>query len=663
MQEEKKARSPQQSYESRRNELRAQAESIGRRSATISLFRGLSFLASLALVIGAWTAILPKPAFWLAGLCGLAFIALVVAHAILITREDSIQKRLSLIVAALDRIEGKAPPETQKEIQKVRPAPPNHPYAKDLDIFGKASLFSRLDTTQTEPGESMLAAWLSEPAAPEQVAERQEAVRELSKLFSFREDLAFEGLLENTKDRPVLSLINWAEGKPVFEGAANAGAENAPALPKQSLARIAMIFVPITIVLFTLSQALDWHSLFPASRGLALLLKNAWLLSLIVQLLLFAPLRAGIEPLLNAAASEQARFGRFHSLFARIEAGAEGQPFEAPKLVALQRAIGGSTGNEASAAMRSLSSIVEYAALRNNGFVHLFANTVLLWDLFCAQALERWRARSGRHARGWFASLGELEALCALGTYSFERPDHNFPELVHGAPRFCAEGLGHPLIPASRRVENNISLSAREASESPDQEREQLGPAGAALLITGSNMSGKSTLMRSMGVAAVMAQAGAPVCAAKLSMTPLCVRTSMRIDDSLERGISHFYAEVERLCAIVKDVDAGLRIFFLLDEILHGTNSRERHIGAKAVVMYMIEKGSIGSVSSHDLALADMSALSLGRIRNVHFEESIHEGRMAFDYKLKEGVVTTTNALRLMRLVGLNLPGLGESPE
>lgn len=644
---------PQHTYELRRDELRAQAQSLNKRSSTISVFRGLTFAASLAMAIAAWSGFLPSVAFWIAAITGLIFIVLVVAHALLITREDSIQKRLSWILAALDRIEGKPPP----ELQKIRPAPPNHPYAKDLDIFGKASLFSRMDTTQTEPGESTLAQWLSEPAPPDEVAERQAAVRELSSRFAFREDLAFEGLLESTKGKPTSGLIEWAEAKSVFEAKAASSKDGAPPLPLENLSRIAMVFVIITIVLFTLSQILDWKSLLPNSIGLALFLKNAWLLSLVVQLLLFAPLRPAIGPLLNAAASEQARFGRFHGLFARIEEGPAGQAFSAPKLAALKTAIGGGSGHDASKAMQALSSIVEYAALRNNGFVHLFANTLLLWDLFCARALLRWRAHAGLHVRAWLSSLGEMEALCALATYAFEHPDHCFPELEDGVPRFSAEELGHPLIFASKRITNDVSLEARNEADEGE------GPRGAALLITGSNMSGKSTLMRSMATAAVMAQAGAPVCASKLSMTPLCVRTSMRIDDSLERGVSHFYAEVERLAAIVNDVKAGRRVFFLLDEVLHGTNSRERHIGAKAVVMYMIREGAIGSVSSHDLALADMAGLSLGRIRNVHFEESIREGRMAFDYKLKDGVVTTTNALRLMRLVGLDLPGLGDEPQ
>jgi DNA mismatch repair ATPase MutS len=180
------------------------------------------------------------------------------------------------------------------------------------------------------------------------------------------------------------------------------------------------------------------------------------------------------------------------------------------------------------------------------------------------------------------------------------------------------------------------------------------------LLVTGSNMSGKSTWLRSMGLAAVLAQAGAPVCATKLRMTPLSVRTSMRISDSLEHGVSHFYAELEKLKSVVDAADRGEPVFFLLDEVLHGTNSRERHIGARAVVVHLLKKGAIGAVTSHDLALSDLAEATTGRVVNVHFKESVHDDKMTFDYVLSPGVVSTTNALRLMRIVGIAVDGLDE---
>ena len=183
-------------------------------------------------------------------------------------------------------------------------------------------------------------------------------------------------------------------------------------------------------------------------------------------------------------------------------------------------------------------------------------------------------------------------------------------------------------------------------------------------MITGSNMSGKSTLLRSMGTAAVLALAGAPVCASRLKLSVMSVRTSMRIKDSLEQGVSHFYAELGRLKAVVDAVRAGDRVLFLLDEVLHGTNSRERQIGAKAVVLYLLRRGAVGAVSSHDLGLASLAEESHGRVRNVHFEELVEDGKMTFDYTLKPGVVRTANALRLMKLIGIDveLPDLEEPP-
>jgi len=630
---------PFDTYAARLAELRSTADGLNARSSRISGLRGVTFLAAAGLAIAVWAGALPGALGWAAGAAGVAFLVLVFTHAILISRESSVLQRISLVERAMDRLAGKPPPAGAP----VRPAPPDHPYAKDLDIFGKASLFELLDTTQTEPGETTLASWLAAPSRPAAVNERQEAVRELATLHAFREDLAALGLRAETRGRAVDPLVAWAEAPPVLEGPLDTSGGEAKGPQKKTLVVLAGVFVGITAILFLASQILG-----PERLGMA---HRAWMGSLLIQLGILFLLRPSTEPLLATAASRQAPFGRYRALFARIEA----EPLKAPRLAALAADIRGKGGSDASAAMRSLEAIIGYAEIRHNGIIHFIVNTAVLWDVWCALALDRWRAREGRRVRSWFAALGEIEAIASLGTYTFERPDHAFPEISAEAPRFEAEGLGHPLIPRAKRVSNDVELKAIPEGSGI--------PKGMALLITGSNMSGKSTLLRSMGVAAVMAQAGAPVCAARLRMSPLAVRTSMRIDDSLERGISHFYAELERLRSIVDTANTTEEVLFLLDEILHGTNSRERHIGAKAVVLHLIGRGAIGAVSSHDLALADLASESRGRIRNVHFEEIIREGRMAFDYKLKPGVVTTTNALRLMRLVGLDVAGIAEETD
>jgi DNA mismatch repair ATPase MutS len=287
----------------------------------------------------------------------------------------------------------------------------------------------------------------------------------------------------------------------------------------------------------------------------------------------------------------------------------------------------------------------------------LFVGPLLSWDLNCAIALERWRAHGGLHIAEHLEILTRIEALAALGNRAWERPDDAWPSIPGGHDAevvFQGEGLAHPLIPDGKAVRNDVILTG----------------AGAVLLVTGSNMSGKSTLMRAIGANVVLALAGAPVRARHLRTSPFATWTSMRIRDDLASGISHFFAELRRLKAFVDAADAatGARpevgaappVLFLLDEILHGTNSRERHLGAQAVVRRLAERNACGAVSTHDLALAALEEELPKRVRNVHFREQVEKvdgvETMTFDYVLRPGVVTSSNALRLMRIVGLDVP-------
>ena len=262
---------------------------------------------------------------------------------------------------------------------------------------------------------------------------------------------------------------------------------------------------------------------------------------------------------------------------------------------------------------------------------------MLLWDLNCAGFVERWRGEVGPRMAAWFESLHELEALASLAGYAFETPEATFPQFS-AEPQFLAEGLGHPLVPRARRVDNDVRLPA----------------AGDALVITGSNMAGKTTLLRAVGVNAQLAFAGAPVAARSLVLGRLAVSTSMRIRDSLGDGVSRFYAEVNRLKLVTDRAAAGPSLF-LLDEILHGTNMRERLIGARGLVLGLLDRGALGAVSTHDLALGELATERPGHVHNVHFEEQVEGEVMTFDYRLRPGVVTSSNALRLMRAVGLDV--------
>jgi hypothetical protein len=353
-----------------------------------------------------------------------------------------------------------------------------------------------------------------------------------------------------------------------------------------------------------------------------------------------ALLRPRLAPILEAASSKETALARYAGMLAILE----GEAFEAPALVALQKRLRES-GSSATQEMASLSRIVGFLDARNNEVFRFFIGPMLMWDLWCALALDAWRRRAGKVAFGWFRALAELEALASLAGFAFERPDHVFPEIV-AEPTFEAVALGHPLIEADKRVCNDVTVA---------------GP-GYALVVTGSNMSGKSTLLRAAGINVVLANAGAPVCAKSMRIGRLIVATSMRVSDSLDEGTSRFYAELKKL-KLVLDLSRKAKkadgkegvVLFLLDEILHGTNTRERLIGARAILRELLAQGAMGAVSTHDLGLGDLEGEMPEFVRNVHFEEQVANETMTFDYKLRTGIVQSSNALRLMRIVGLDV--------
>jgi MutS domain V len=604
-------------YSPRLEELRVLRAALDARLTWIAPFRVLAPLGSAGTALSA--TFRPLPEIGWVGVGGLAaiFLGALVAHAVLVTRLGRVDLRIRLAERGQKRIAGDLAGLPEQGERFVSAA---HPYAADLDLFGRASLFQLVSVVETGIGERTLAGWLLAPTGAEEVAARQEAVRELAPLLSFREDLAVAGVEAGVQGRDPDLLFRFAEGGDT----ATSGGESAGAWRLRAAAGG-------VLVLLTAGMLVAGRVLGSGNP----LLRNLFWLPLLAQTLFLTGLRARTEPLLSAASSREESFGRYVGLLRHLE----GADVTAPRLRALRGTLAGASGSDASRAIGSLQRIVGFAELRQNAMVHFLVNVVLLWDLWCGLALLRWRERWGGRVRAWLTAVGELEALASLATFAGEHPDHAWPEVAGGPARFEAQGLGHPLIKPGSRVANDVDL--------PDPE--------AALLITGSNMSGKSTLLRSMGINAVLALAGAPVCAARLQMTPLAVRTSIRIKDSLEEGVSHFYAELKRLKEIVDTADGGTTVLFLLDEILHGTNSRERRIGAEAVVLHLLDRGAMGAVSSHDLGLAELERQSGGRVRNVHFEESVADGRMTFDYRLKPGVVTTSNALRLMKQVGLSV--------
>jgi hypothetical protein len=484
---------------------------------------------------------------------------------------------------------------------------PNHVYSDDLDLFGKGSLFQLLSTARTRAGEDVLASWLLAPASPHDVAARHLAVRELAPRLDLREELAVLGSTVRSGLDPD-AAATWGEAAEVrFPPAAR---------------YLAPILAAAVIVIFALYMA-------------GVLNRTPFLAILFIDLgfAFFLGARTlRVATTVDAPAHDLA-------LLAKLLQRLEEETFRAPLLHQLQGRLKASGQLVASAEIAHLGRLVARLDWQRNPIFAPIA-LVLLWGAQVAIAIERWRRSSGRHIREWIDTTGEFEALSSLAGYSYEHPSDVFPELadVPGG-WFEAQGLGHPLMRESNLIRNDV----------------QLGGETRLWIVSGSNMSGKSTLLRTIGINAVLAWTGAPVRAARLKISPLSLGASIRVQDSLQDGRSRFYAEITRLREVVALTSGPRPALFLLDELLSGTNSHDRQIGANAIVLALIDHGGLGLITTHDLALAHIADTLGGRAVNVHFADTLQDGELHFDYRLQPGVVERSNALDLMRAVGLEV--------
>lgn len=486
-------------------------------------------------------------------------------------------------------------------------APAHHVYASDLDLFGSGSLFDLVCRARTRAGAQRLADWWLAPAAADEIRERQAAVLDLEPRVDLREDLA---------------LIGGEVGSALDRGSAEAFA-----LAPQRLKWPWFPHVARVLGLVTTASVVAWlMSVVPLYVPLLLV---------VIQMSVTKLVAHDVHEILEGAEQPAQDLLLVGRLLERIA----DEEFASPRLRTLQ-ATWSDEAQGATSEIRRLGTIASFAEARENNFFAPFSALLCLGTQL-AYAIERWRARCGARVPGWVAALGEFEALLSLGCYAHERPDHTMPEVRETGALLEAEGVGHPLLAHDVCIRNDVRLAL-------DDE----GP--AALLISGSNMSGKSTLMRSVGVNAVLALAGGPVRATRFVIGPVSVGASIRVTDSLQEGASRFYAEIERLKQVMDLADGDRPALFLLDEILHGTNSHDRKIGAEAVVRALLARGAIGCVTTHDLALAAMVEPGSG-LRNVHLADEVVDGRIVFDYQLRPGVVEKSNALDLMRAVGLPL--------
>lgn len=584
---------PRAYYTERAAVLRAALAQTERRMARLSSARVATFVVG-ASAIGAHVFGDGSPPALAAGVGLMVVLAgLVVWHARVAQREQELAAGVLFCERGLARAgDGAGLPGRGQ-----RPAIAGHPYAADLDLIGEGSVLARLDAMETALSEERLTAWLLAPAPAGEVRERQRAVAELSALTTLREELFVHGRAVATGHPDLGGFVAWCQ---------RAGG------PGAGLQAVAIALPLATLALFVL-------------RGEHGVPTWAWGLTAAAQWVMTLTLGGG--PDLDLASRGAEGLGKFRGVLGPL-----GQArFASERLGAVAARLG-----EARDGLGQLERIASWAEARHNALFRLMVGPAVLYDVQLALALGRWRRQHGARVAGWLEALAETLALAGLGTYAFDHPAATMPELVEGPASFAAEGLAHPLLPPDRRVDNDVHLS---------------GP-GQALLITGSNMAGKSTLLRAMGIAAVLAQAGAPVEARRLALTPSNVRTSIRVSDSLASGYSHFYAELLALKRVVDEASQG-PVLFLLDEILHGTNSAERQAGAKAVIAHLLRQGSLGVVTTHDLGLAELVDELPGQVTPVHLLEHQEGDRMTFDYRLRPGLLRSGNALALMRQLGL----------
>lgn len=537
-----------------------------------------------------------------------AFVALSVWHEVVIRALARAQAAVAFYTDGLARIEDRWSG-SGKASQRFRDSA--HSYSDDLDVFGVGSLFDLISGARTPVGEDRLASWLSAPATPQQIRERQARVSALGPEIDLRERIATVNAAAGPRLLMPERLIEWAEAPSVLPGTLR----------------------PLVILLALVFVGAAWHAL---AGGRAWPLIALAVVNLAMLGWLMKPAAAVVEGLSSATMSAGL------DLLAKVIAEIEGASFQDPALAGLAAQLKGTaSGDAASRGIARLARVSDWADSRHN----VFARLLEIPALFTVQAgfgAEAWRARDGARLRAWVGVVGEMEALLSLAGYAYEHPDDRFPEIIEpadGEAVYDATEVAHPLIPRVVAVRNTISL----------------GSSPQVLIVSGSNMAGKSTLMRTIGLNAVLALAGAPVRAQRMRLSPLVLGTCLRHTDSLREGRSGFFTEVLRIRQVCDLLEGSGRVLFLFDELLSGTNSKDRRTAAEALLRMLVTRRAIGVVTTHDLALTEIAVILPKAVRNVHLQDHVENGQMRFDYKLRDGVITQSNALELMRMIGLDV--------
>ncbi len=483
-----------------------------------------------------------------------------------------------------------------------------HPYVNDLDIFGRASLFQYVNRTTSEPAQLLLGNNLMYAAPFENIIERQKAIKELSTDTYWLQDMQANGRKSPIQLTTVARLDKWLKQPPTFS--------------KFRAWKWLRYFLPIIIL--SIVTGFIFNVISP----------SVFLLGLLLFAVIAYQINKYVAPLHEQLSNAAGEFQTFEKNIIKIES----REFKSELLSTLAGSVRKNSGS-AGKKLSKLKKILDRLDLRYNLVLSAPLNLLLLWNLQQALDLEKWKSENKDNINIWLEALAQFEVLGSFAVLNFNHPEWIFPIVTDNYFSISGNDIGHPLIQKNKRVNNDISI--------PDDDH--------LMLVTGSNMAGKSTYLRSIGVNIVLAFAGAPVCAKNFSVSYVKLMSSMRITDNLEESTSTFYAELKKLKTIIESVNAGEKVFILLDEILRGTNSLDRHTGSKALIRQLMQKKAAAIIATHDLELATDPGAYAAHLLNYHFDVQVNDEQLFFDYKLKPGICNSLNASLLMKQIGIEI--------
>ena len=591
------------SYRDQAERAKQASEKLKRHIARISLLRLLMFVAGVAGLIGFWE----KPWIVLTGIGAITFIPfliLVKYHDRLFRRKDYLDKEAAANEQEAAALEAYDISGFEDGSEFSDPA---HLYTYDLDVFGPHSLFQSVNRTCTQPGKACLARWMSkhlEKAA--EIVQRQEAIRELASQQEFRQKFRIQGLLHKGQAADESELRAWA------------------ASPTQFRNRKTLRLLPCLI------GGLNLACLAAVAGGI--LSGSTWAVIWVGCAIISFAFTGKITRMQNVYGKKLQILGTYARLLHLMDE----QPMHCHLLTAVKNDIGGDS-RKASLAIARLNKLMSELDQRNNYLIYTILNGSFFWELWQIMRIEAWKEAYANDLVRWLTAIGQTDALCSLATFAYNHPDYAYPTFTDTPFLLHARSLGHPLMRRDRCVRNDADIPKRPFF----------------LIITGANMAGKSTYLRTVGINYLLACLGAPVCAESMELYPAKLITSLRTSDSLNDNTSYFFAELKRLKLIIDKLKAGEELFIILDEILKGTNSTDKQKGSMALIRQLMRLKADGIIATHDLALGTLADSFPDNIRNYSFEADIAGGELTFAYRLRAGVAQNMNACFLMTKMGI----------